>query len=116
MNFKMISKRANRPSKFVAAILLLSINLIPTAPVFADFGTGAPTIPNAQPFGIDKQTAKVDSATGAFSQHVALDPDVLPLRSRAPGKRLVNCAKKYILRDIMDRKERSSASHFGINR
>jgi hypothetical protein len=73
MNFKIISKRAIRPSKFVAAILLLSINLIPTGPAFAAFGQGAPTMPNAQPFGIDKQTAKVDSATGAFSQHVALD-------------------------------------------
>jgi hypothetical protein len=73
MNVKIISKRENRPSKFIAAILLLSINLIPTAPAFADFGTGAPTIPNAQPFGIDKQNAKVDSATGAFSQHVVLD-------------------------------------------
>ena len=71
--FKIISGRTAYSSKLIAAILLLSINLIPTAPVFADFGQGAPTIPNAQPFGIDKQTAKVDSSTGAFTQHIALD-------------------------------------------
>ena len=67
------SSRTAYSSKLIAAILLLSINLIPTAPVFADFGQGAPTIPNAQPFGIDKQTAKVDASTGAFTQHIALD-------------------------------------------
>ena len=73
MQLQTISRRTAYSSKLIAAILLLSINLIPTAPVFADFGQGAPTIPNAQPFGIDKQTAKVDSSTGAFTQHIALD-------------------------------------------
>jgi hypothetical protein len=73
MQLYTISSRTARSSKCIAAILLLSINLIPTTPVFADFGQGAPTIPNAQPFGIDKQTAKVDSSTGAFTQHIALD-------------------------------------------
>jgi hypothetical protein len=60
-------------SKLISLILSVSILLTPVGPVFAAFGTGAPTIPNASVFTSQALLPKVDSSSGAFTQQMPLD-------------------------------------------
>jgi hypothetical protein len=60
-------------SKLISLALCVSILLTPVGPVFAAFGSGAPTAPNASVFGVQTEEPKVDGATGAFKQQVLLD-------------------------------------------
>src|SRR5438105_1660662 len=59
--------------KAISIATIASILLTPVAPVFAAFGDGTPTIPNASVFGEQTEAPRVDGQSGAFTQRIALD-------------------------------------------
>ena len=72
MQLYTISRRARSSSKFIAAILILLLNLTPVSPVFAAFGHRTPTTQEPNVF-TDTALPKIDGATGAFTQSIPLD-------------------------------------------
>ena len=70
MQLYTISKRAKPSSKFIAATLILLLNLMPAAPAFASYTPPTVTAPNVF---ANTSLPKVDSATGAFTLSVPLD-------------------------------------------
>src|SRR5262245_33591198 len=53
-------------------ILLIAVVSFANA-AFASFGDGTPTITNPSVFTLQNSKAKVDGATGAFTQHISFD-------------------------------------------
>jgi hypothetical protein len=53
--------------------VLVAQFLSPAGVAFAAFGDGSPTVSNPSVFANSDSKAKVDGATGAFTQHIAID-------------------------------------------
>ena len=70
MQLYTISRRSQSSSKFITAILILLLNLMPATPVFASYTP--PSVPAPNVF-TETSLPKVDVASGAFTLSVPLD-------------------------------------------
>jgi YD repeat-containing protein len=68
-----VGTKSRALSRLVTIALIFSVVISPAQPVFAAFGDGTPTIPNASVFNEQSEAPRIDGASGAFTQRIPLD-------------------------------------------